>query len=122
MYPDALQRQCAACRSILPWVVFFKQKTAYEMRISDWSSDVCSSDLSPEFTARLVDRWQELESQANGSNVTFMVPKSLPEALRLAADLEEKIEVQQGVIKALEPKAEFHDAVASAINCQTVQE
>src|SRR3546814_19358831 len=31
------------------WVVyffFFKQKTAYEMRISDWSSDVCSSDLT----------------------------------------------------------------------------
>src|SRR3546814_8346201 len=27
---------------------FFKQKTAYEMRISDWSSDVCSSDLTPE--------------------------------------------------------------------------
>src|SRR3546814_2463621 len=26
---------------------FFKQKTAYEMRISDWSSDVCSSDLMP---------------------------------------------------------------------------
>src|SRR3546814_1666452 len=30
----------------LVWFVcFFKQKTAYEMRISDWSSDVCSSDL-----------------------------------------------------------------------------
>src|SRR3546814_5444383 len=28
-------------------VVFFEQKTAYEMRISDWSSDVCSSDLPP---------------------------------------------------------------------------
>src|SRR3546814_10681250 len=28
--------------------VFFKQKTAYEMRISDWSSDVCSSDLASE--------------------------------------------------------------------------
>src|SRR3546814_2837696 len=28
-------------------VFFFKQKTAYEMRISDWSSDVCSSDLPP---------------------------------------------------------------------------
>src|SRR3546814_8130596 len=27
---------------------FFKQKTAYEMRISDWSSDVCSSDLKKE--------------------------------------------------------------------------
>src|SRR3546814_5881368 len=29
------------------WLFFFKQKTAYEMRISDWSSDVCSSDLHP---------------------------------------------------------------------------
>src|SRR3546814_10761204 len=28
------------------FIFFFKQKTAYEMRISDWSSDVCSSDLS----------------------------------------------------------------------------
>src|SRR3546814_4336736 len=28
------------------FVFFFKQKTAYEMRISDWSSDVCSSDLA----------------------------------------------------------------------------
>src|SRR3546814_10899990 len=28
---------------------FFKQKTAYEMRISDWSSDVCSSDLTGDF-------------------------------------------------------------------------
>src|SRR3546814_10530873 len=30
---------------------FFKQKTAYEMRISDWSSDVCSSDLMTGTTA-----------------------------------------------------------------------
>src|SRR3546814_8182976 len=30
---------------MLCFFVFFKQKTAYEMRISDWSSDVCSSDL-----------------------------------------------------------------------------
>src|SRR3546814_16877816 len=34
------------CMSVLDCVCFFfKQKTAYEMRISDWSSDVCSSDL-----------------------------------------------------------------------------
>src|SRR3546814_19648430 len=32
---------------------FFKQKTAYEMRISDWSSDVCSSDLKPEIHRRV---------------------------------------------------------------------
>src|SRR3546814_9975102 len=35
------------CRGVVVvlCVFFFKQKTAYEMRISDWSSDVCSSDL-----------------------------------------------------------------------------
>src|SRR3546814_7668001 len=33
---------------MLLYFVFFKQKTAYEMRISDWSSDVCSSDLEGE--------------------------------------------------------------------------
>src|SRR3546814_9799633 len=32
-------------RSLCFFFFFFKQKTAYEMRISDWSSDVCSSDL-----------------------------------------------------------------------------
>src|SRR3546814_15595768 len=31
---------------VVLFVFFFKQKTAYEMRISDWSSDVCSSDLT----------------------------------------------------------------------------
>src|SRR3546814_2401409 len=35
-------------------IFFFKQKTAYEMRISDWSSDVCSSDLAGDH--RLVQR------------------------------------------------------------------
>src|SRR3546814_18882424 len=35
-------------RDVVLWIiVIFKQKTAYEMRISDWSSDVCSSDLAP---------------------------------------------------------------------------
>src|SRR3546814_501210 len=39
--------QVIVCESVLIIkVFFFKQKTAYEMRISDWSSDVCSSDLA----------------------------------------------------------------------------
>src|SRR3546814_6641114 len=33
------------CPDLCLFFFFFKQKTAYEMRISDWSSDVCSSDL-----------------------------------------------------------------------------
>src|SRR3546814_8350124 len=37
------------------FVFVFKQKTAYEMRISDWSSDVCSSDLHAELLAQLAD-------------------------------------------------------------------
>src|SRR3546814_8004687 len=42
---------------------FFKQKTAYDMRISDWSSDVCSSDL---LGRQLGPPWQ------NGESVIFM--------------------------------------------------
>src|SRR3546814_13622110 len=43
---------------------FFKQKTAYEMRISDWSSDVCSSDLTVNLSAVVQ---QVLEDQAVAS-------------------------------------------------------
>src|SRR3546814_17002830 len=39
---------------------FFKQKTAYEMRISDWSSDVCSSDLLQLDDKRLLDNRPDL--------------------------------------------------------------
>src|SRR3546814_20582086 len=45
---------------IVFYMFFFKQKTAYEMRISDWSSDVCSSDLN------LRKQWhQELQDKFN---------------------------------------------------------
>src|SRR3546814_6126565 len=37
----------------LVFFVFFKQKTAYELRISDWSSDVCSSDLGSDWDCTL---------------------------------------------------------------------
>src|SRR3546814_239360 len=45
---------------ILCFFFFFKQKTAYDLRISDWSSDVCSSDLQPEGPLVTVDRWRHL--------------------------------------------------------------
>src|SRR3546814_4648606 len=47
---------------------FFKQKTAYEMRISDWSSDVCSSDLAIASDRRRSDR-SASPSGAMGSSV-----------------------------------------------------
>src|SRR3546814_9267453 len=48
---------------VFDWFFFFKQKTAYELRISDWSSDVCSSDL---------DQLLVLERPSNGSADVFM--------------------------------------------------
>src|SRR3546814_196201 len=51
---------------------FFKQKTAYEMRISDWSSDVCSSDLSKTAAAAnstRTTRWPPTTSPGCGANL-----------------------------------------------------
>src|SRR3546814_9261523 len=48
---------------------FFKQKTAYEMRISDWSSDVCSSDL--QVGTKALEQFLELrhhEDQQQGAD------------------------------------------------------
>src|SRR3546814_6377870 len=45
-------RRSWLCFLLVLFIFFFKQKTAYELRISDWSSDVCSSDL---YRSRLID-------------------------------------------------------------------
>src|SRR3546814_3430752 len=72
---------------------FFKQKTAYEMRISDWSSDVCSSDLVIDAIVRDVPQalrpaWQELAGQAAEANA-FAEPWFVAAGLRnLRADLD----------------------------------
>src|SRR3546814_7160359 len=73
---------------------FFKQKTAYEMRISDWSSDVCSSDLrsasSDAANSRIVmpsndqpcDKPTDFSSAADSESVTYSVG-----SLRLAPSI-----------------------------------
>ncbi|WP_272677578.1 phage antirepressor KilAC domain-containing protein [Providencia sp. PROV076] len=77
-------------------------------QINKRDSYVIVAQLSPEFTARLVDRWQELESQKP------LIPQTLPEALRLAADLaEQKLIVEQQLAIAA-PKAEFVDRYVQA--------
>src|SRR3546814_3758670 len=66
------------CECVLRFMVisffFFKQKTAYEMRISDWSSDVCSSDLQVDVNGALnlnatntVDAEARADASASGS-------------------------------------------------------
>jgi putative DNA-binding protein (roi) len=73
-------------------------------------SIVVVAQLSPEFTARLVDRWQELEAQV----AMPAVPQTLPEALRLAADIEEQRLVLAAKIEADAPKVAFAERHANA--------
>ncbi|MCK3232342.1 Rha family transcriptional regulator [Escherichia coli] len=63
----------------------------------------------PEFTARLVDRWQELEKLVQQNAPA--IPQTLSEALRLAADLAEEKERLALVNKELAPKAAVCDAI-----------
>src|SRR3546814_9596217 len=66
-------------------IFFFKQKTAYEMRISDWSSDVCSSDLSGRDAEGLLTRsaWQKAYGRLYSGSASGTHPakrRGLPEA------------------------------------------
>lgn len=80
-----------------------------EYRFNKRDSLVVVARLSPEFTAAVVDRWQELE---NGQQVS--VPQSLPEALRLAADLAEQKQRLADELAAAAPKIEFVDRYCTA--------
>ena len=79
-----------------------------EYRFNKRDSLVVVARLSPEFTAAVVDRWQELEERI------ISVPQSLPEALRLAADLAEQKEQLTLQLAAAAPKVEFVDRYCSA--------
>src|SRR3546814_7624986 len=78
----------------------FKQKTAYELRISDWSSDVCSSDLEARagFPIRLLSGDEEARLSALG------VVAGIPDADGLVGDLGggslELIDVRGGGVQA----------------------
>src|SRR3546814_8364694 len=65
-------------------VFFFKQKTAYELRISDWSSDVCSSDLRDASVMGPIRRWRiaPLISPLTASSFSLLVQR---EGTRAAA-------------------------------------
>lgn len=74
-------------------------------------SIVVVAQLSPEFTARLVDRWQELEARVAAP---FLIPQSLPDALRLAADLADQKAQAEAALAIAAPKASALDRIATA--------
>src|SRR3546814_6103979 len=94
-------------------VCFFNQKTAYEMRISDWSPDVCSSDLQTggESTTALVATWTVYFPIYLGSNVgneyAFLAPNkksaieyTTPSAYQSTIGIEYQISVNAKIGRA----------------------
>lgn len=75
----------------------------YEYLLTKRDSLILVAQNCPEFTARIVDRWQELESKQPAPQ--FNIPKTLPEALRLAADLADQLEQAK-------PKLAVYDLLA----------
>jgi len=77
-----------------------KGQTVTEYRIGKRDSYIVVAQLSPEFTARLVDRWQELEEKE-----AFKVPTNFIEAMELATEQAKQLE-------AARPKLEVYEALA----------
>ncbi|HEM8686255.1 phage antirepressor KilAC domain-containing protein [Citrobacter koseri] len=88
-----------------------------EYRFNKRDSLVIVARLSPEFTAAVVDRWQELEQDNSPA-----VPKSFSEALRLAADLEEQKQRLSEELAIAAPKADFVDRYVTATGSMTFRQ
>src|SRR3546814_7529221 len=96
---------------ICVYVVFVKKKTAYEMRISDWSSDVCSSDL---FLG------QTVAALVTGNTV---IAKPAPQTPRIAAravDLAHQAGVPEDVLVLVPGGPEVGAAITADLRIQGV--
>lgn len=108
-----------------PYVLAHNGQTYKEFQLSKRDSLVLVARLSPEFTARIVDRWQELESQLAKPTL----PGNYLEALKCLVCSEESRLQLAAVNETLAannavmlPKAQFHDAVTESKNCQTIEQ
>src|SRR3546814_17913029 len=91
---------------------FFKQKTAYEMRISDWSSDVCSSDLFPGLAqTRSADQAREMIMPLIAAPLTRKGKKG---SIPLDIGLSSEAPVVGGVVGPLGPAGTLGDAFSGA--------
>src|SRR3546814_6049985 len=85
---------CFLCLCFFSFFFFFKQKTAYDMRISDWISDVCSSDL-PRYFARTDHKYvthvNERMSDLFARNIEALDASSVESLVRSLVRLVEQI-------------------------------
>ena len=86
-----------------------------EYRFNKRDSLVLVARLSPEFTAAVVDRWQELESKS-------AIPQTLPEALRLAADMAEQNAQLAHKVQQDAPKVAFVEHYVEAGGAKSLRE
>lgn len=92
-----------------PWTNPQNGQTYAECLLNKRDSLVLIARLSPEFTAKVVDRWQELEAQQ-----APRLPQTMAQALRLAAEQAEQIEAQQEQLAQAAPKVEYVDRYVAA--------
>lgn len=90
-----------------------KEQPCY--RLPRRECDLVVSGYSVKYRLAIIDRWHQLES-----GQAFTIPQTLPEALRLAADLAEKNEALALEVETMKPKAEFHDAVTASDDLVTM--
>ena len=67
------------------------------------------SGYSVKYRLAIIDRWRELETKQ-----PFFTPQTMSEALRLAADLSDKVSEQQTALNIAAPKVEFYDTVTQS--------
>src|SRR3546814_6979370 len=100
----------------------FKQETAYEMRISDWSSDVCSSDLDAfiaqceHVTRLLADTLQRHGGSISAEHGIGLVKRAYLSSTRSAAE----IAMMQGVRRVFDRNGKIGRASCRARVCQYV--
>jgi phage regulator Rha-like protein len=71
--------------------------------------DLVMSGYSVKYRLAIIDRWRELETKQ-----PFFIPQTMSEALRLAADLSDKVSEQETALNIAAPKVEFYDTVTES--------
>lgn len=94
---DLIDKGIAKMATLSPYINGQNGQSYNEYKLDKRDSLVLIARLSPEFTAAVVDRWQELEDKPQ-----FAIPQTLGEALQLAADQAKQLELQA-------PKVAFVD-------------